>query len=69
MSLKLKGVDISGANGNVDFEMLKRNDISFVGLNSAPSFSVDTPFSVSFVWVFMTLSLSLSSLYEFDHSS
>ena len=33
MSLKLKGVDISGANGDVDFEMLKRNGISFVMIN------------------------------------
>ena len=30
---KLKGVDISGANGDVDFEMLKRNGISFVMIN------------------------------------
>lgn len=30
---KLKGVDISGANGNVDFAMLKRNGISFVMIN------------------------------------
>jgi GH25 family lysozyme M1 (1,4-beta-N-acetylmuramidase) len=28
--IKLKGVDISGANGDVDFEMLKRNGISVV---------------------------------------
>ncbi|MBQ5687256.1 MAG: hypothetical protein IIV23_06080, partial [Ruminococcus sp.] len=33
MSFRLKGVDISGANGDVDFEMLKRNDISFVMIN------------------------------------
>ena len=33
MSFRLKGVDISGANGNVDFEMLKRNGISFVMIN------------------------------------
>lgn len=32
-TIKLKGVDISGANGNVDFEMLKRNGISFVMIN------------------------------------
>ena len=28
-----RGVDISGANGNVDFEMLKRNGIAFVMIN------------------------------------
>ena len=28
--MTVKGVDISGANGNVDFAMLKRNGISFV---------------------------------------
>ena len=32
-TVKLKGVDISGANGNVDFAMLKRNGISFVMIN------------------------------------
>lgn len=36
---KLKGVDISGANGNVDFAMLKRNGISFVMINLGNNFA------------------------------
>lgn len=34
-----KGVDISGANGDVDFEMLKRNGISFVMINLGNNFA------------------------------
>lgn len=34
-----KGVDISGANGDVDFEMLKRNGISFVMMNIGNQFA------------------------------
>ena len=38
-TVKLKGVDISGANGNVDFAMLKRNGISFVMINLGNNFA------------------------------
>lgn len=38
-AVKLKGVDISGANGNVDFAMLKRNGISFVMINLGNNFA------------------------------
>ena len=31
--IKAAGVDISGANGDVDFEMLKRNGFTFVMIN------------------------------------
>ena len=37
--MTVKGVDISGANGNVDFNMLKRNNISFVMINLGNNFS------------------------------
>ena len=37
--IKAKGVDISGANGDVDFAMLKRNGISFVMINLGNRFS------------------------------
>ena len=39
MSFRLKGVDICRDNGDVDFEMLKRNDISFVMINMGDSFA------------------------------
>lgn len=37
--MTVKGVDISGANGNVDFAMLKRNGISFVMINLGNNFA------------------------------
>ena len=37
--MSIKGVDISGANGDVDFEMLKRNGISFVMINIGNRFA------------------------------
>lgn len=37
--MTVKGVDISGANGNVDFAMLKRNGISFVMINLGNNFT------------------------------
>lgn len=37
--IKAKGVDISGANGDVDFAMLKRNGISFVMINLGNRFA------------------------------
>ena len=37
--IKLKGVDISGANGNVDFNILKKNGISFVMINLGNNFA------------------------------
>ena len=37
--IKAAGVDISGANGDVDFEMLKRNGFTFVMINLGNSFA------------------------------
>ena len=39
MSFRLKGVDICRDNGDVDFKMLQRNDISFVMINMGDSFA------------------------------
>jgi hypothetical protein len=57
-----RGVDISGANGNVDFDMLKRNGIAFVMINLGNNFAdnVKKAESVGMPWgaYYYTYSLS-----------